>query len=83
MSSTLRPTQMIQLQSFWNLIQTTDEEVQKELYILLQHKYDGRETSNENESPSFLQMLGILKGEGNAETDRLMLNEYLEEKYGI
>ena len=36
---------------------------------------------DKREAPSFLQMQGILKGEGNAETDRLMMDEYLQEKY--
>ena len=83
MATTLRPTQLVQLQSFWNLIQTTDEDVQKELYVLLQRKYASGDTNKGDETPSFLQLLGVLKGEGDTETDRLMLNEYLEEKYGL
>ena len=35
------------------------------------------------ETPSFLQMQGILKGEGNEATDRQMLDEYLQEKYNV
>ena len=61
MTTTLRPTQMVQLHSFWNLIQTTDEDVQKELYVMLQHKYS---KPHEDVAPSFLQMEGILKGTG-------------------
>lgn len=78
---------MVQLQSFWNLIQTTDEGVQRELYVLLQRKY-ARSFSNsdvqlDSQAPSFLQMKGILKGDGNEETDRQMLDDYLQEKYGV
>ena len=83
METTLRNIQKIQLQSFWNLIQTTDEGVQKELYVLLQRKYGQAESIKETESPSFLQMQGILNGVGNEETDRQMLDEYLKEKYGL
>ena len=32
-------------------------------------------------APSFLQMKGILKGKGSVETDRQMLDDYLQEKY--
>ena len=78
---------MVQLQSFWNLIQTTDEGVQKELYVLLQRKYakffSSADTQSEAQTPSFFQMKGILKGVGNEESDQLMLNDYLEEKYGV
>ena len=83
MATVLRPLQMIQLQSFWNLIQTTDEGVQKELYSLLQRKYAERNEDVQSEKPSFLQMQGILKGYGNQDTDRKMLDEYLSEKYGV
>ena len=83
MATALRPNQLVQLQSFWNLIQTTDEGVQKELYVLLQRKYGQAESIKETESPSFLQMQGILNGVGNEETDRQMLDEYLMEKYGL
>ena len=79
----LRPTQMVQLQSFWNLLQTTDEGVQKELYVLLQRKYEESYLNDQNKVPSFLQMRGILKGNGNQDTDRQMLDEYLQEKYSV
>ena len=83
MAATLRPAQIVQLQSFWNLLQTTDEGVQKELYVLLQRKYAEHSRSDQSTVPSFLQMQGILKGNGNVETDRKMLDEYLQEKYDI
>ena len=78
---------MVQLQSFWNLIQTTDEGVQKELYILFQRKYADVQSMTDAlsdvQAPSFLQMKGILKGKGSEETDRQMLDDYLQEKYGV
>lgn len=78
---------MVQLQSFWNLIQSTDEGVQKELYVLLQRKYaksfSSAGTQPDVQEPSFLQMKGILKGKGNEETDRQMLDDYLQEKYDV
>ena len=73
---------MVQLQSFWNLIQTTDEGVQKELYVLMQRKFAKTETAT-TKAPSFLDMQGILKGNGNPVTDRQLLDEYLQEKYGV
>ena len=73
---------MVQLQSFWNLIQTTDEGVQKELYVLMQRKFAKTETAT-TEAPSFLDMQGILKGNGNQVDDRQLLEEYLLEKYGV
>ena len=82
MATTLRPNQMVQLQSFWNLIQTTDEGVQKELYVLMQRKFAKTETAT-TEAPSFLDMQGILKGNGNQVDDRQLLEEYLLEKYGV
>ena len=82
MDSALRPTQMIQLQSFWNLIQTVDEGVQKELLELLQKKYSIIPTATYKESSSFLQMEGIL-GKGSSEKDQQMLNDYLSEKYKL
>lgn len=46
---------------------------------MLQRKYDKESMDDKRETPSFLQMQGILKGEGNAETDRLMMDEYEQE----
>ena len=84
MTTALRPAQMVQLQSFWNLIQSTDEGVQKGLYVLLQRKYaevhSMTDAHSNAQAPSFLQMKGILKGKGSEETDRQMLDGYLQEK---
>ena len=82
MATALRPNQIVQLQSFWNLIQTTDEGVQKELYVLMQRKFEKTETAT-TEAPSFLDMQGILKGCGSHVADRQLLDEYLQEKYDI
>jgi len=82
MATMLRPRQKLQLQSFWNLIQDSDEGVQKELYVLLQHKYADNHQEHSLSEPSFLEMQGILKGDGNGETDRKMIDDYLFEKYG-
>lgn len=82
MNISLRPTQIIQLQSFWNLIQTADEGVQKELFELLQQKYSTIPAATHKEHPSFLQMEGIL-GKGSSEKDKQMLNDYLSEKYKL
>ncbi|MBQ9667019.1 MAG: hypothetical protein IJV33_11210 [Bacteroidaceae bacterium] len=84
MATALRSRQMIQLQSFWNLIQTTDEDVQRELYVLLEHKYQPKKPAQDGDmSHSFLQMKGILKGDGTAEDDRRVMDDYLAAKYGV
>jgi hypothetical protein len=49
--------------------------------VLLPSPYSADELRQE--TPSFLQMQGILKGEGNEATDRQMLDEYLQEKYNV
>ena len=49
--------------------------------VLLPSPYSADELKQE--TPSFLQMQGILNGEGNEATDRQMLDEYLQEKYNV
>ena len=83
MMTTLGQNQNVQVQSFWNLIQNSDEKVQKELYILLQNKYEGKHLDNKEESTPFLKLQGVLKGKGSQETDRVMLDEFMKEKYGV
>ena len=83
MMTTLRQNQNVQVQSFWNLIQNSAEKVQKALYILLQHKYEGKHLDDKGESTPFLQLRGVLKGNGSQETDSVMLDEYLKEKYDV
>lgn len=72
-----------QIDSFWNLIQSSDETVQSGLYALLNAKFGGNRKQSKKEKTTFLKMKGILKSEGNQETDRQLLNEYLEEKYKV
>ncbi|MBR6202963.1 MAG: hypothetical protein IKQ62_08160 [Bacteroidaceae bacterium] len=83
MATRLRPSQQVQLHSFWNLLQTTDEKVQRELYVLLYRKYANKKEGGKTQAPTFLQMQGVLKGQGDEQTDRQMLDEYLQEKYGV
>lgn len=72
----------MQVQSFWNLIQTSDEGVQRELYVLMQQKYAKDSDKFVNAAPTFLELKGILKGGGDSATDKEMLEGYLKEKYG-
>ena len=65
------------------LFRKVPESIQKELYVLLKKKYSRTEKLVQGEMPSFLQMKGILKGEGNEETDGNMLDEYFLEKYNV
>ena len=83
MATRLGPSQQVQLHSFWNLLQTTDEKVQRELYVLLYRKYANKKEGGETQAPTFLQMQGVLKGQGDEQTDCQMLDEYLQEKYGV
>lgn len=77
MKATFRTQQ--QIESFWNLIQLSDESIQKGLYVLLENKY-GKEHGRKKEN-SFLKLKGVLKTKGSQETDKKILDEYLEEKY--
>ena len=76
------PVQMMQVQSFWNLLQASGESVQKEVYFLLQRKYGSGPQPVHTDIPSFLQMKGILSVPGDSDTDKQMINEYLSDKYG-
>lgn len=79
MKATFRTQQ--QIESFWNLIQLSDESIQKELYVLLDNKY-GKEHERKKEN-SFLNLKGVLKTKGSQKTDKKILDEYLEEKYKL
>jgi len=74
-----------QIESFWNLIQFSDERVQKTLYILLSNKYgdSNRKKSVRTQQPTFMKLRGILKSTGSEQTDKELIDEYLEEKYGV
>lgn len=80
--TTLPPQQMVQLQSFWNLIQSSDERVQHELYMMLDSKYRVNIGARRKKQP-FLGMKGILNSKGSSDTDKQMIDEYLDEKYGL
>jgi len=74
-----------QIESFWNLIQISDESVQRALYILLYNKYGdtNRKKSEQIKQPTFMKLRGILKSTGSEQTDKELIDEYLEEKYGV
>jgi len=74
-----------QIESFWNLIQISDESVQRALYILLSNKYgdSNRKKSVRTQQPTFMKLRGILKSTGSEQTDKELIDEYLEEKYGV
>lgn len=81
MATSLRTTQAMQVQSFWNLIQTSDEGVQRELYFLMKQKY-AKSDPLVATPPAFLKLKGILRGVGSEAMDKAMIDEYLQEKYG-
>ena len=83
MGAVLNPKRQMQLHSLWSLIQTTDEPIQKELFVMLGRKYSHNTATPETETLPFQQLKGILKSKGSIETDREMLNEYLQEKYSV
>ena len=70
-----------QIESFWNLIRFSDENIQKGLYVLLDSKY-GKKSASKKDT-SFLQLKGVLKTEGSQQTDKQLIDDYLKEKYGL
>lgn len=71
------PQQMLQIESFWNLINDSDEAVQLGVYSLLEKKYAHTLASVGSSSrprPSFRQMKGIL---APMEDTKHLRNEYL------
>ena len=82
MVTKLLPKQQRQLESFWELLLTSDVAVQKGVYMLLAHKYGGYEDSAETSVYPFLKMQGRLKVHGDEATDKVILQEHLQEKYG-
>ena len=83
MTTTLLPEKQKQLNAFWNLILASDSEVQEGLFALLAHKYQKQGPVTKAKAMPFLQMRGRLKSHGDANTDRQILEEYLQEKYSI
>ena len=82
MATASRLSQVQQIQSFWNLIQASDEGVQKGLLRLLNTKFASVKDSARTERSCFFGLKGALKSKGDAETDQKMLEGYLVEKYG-
>jgi hypothetical protein len=80
MASTLQLNQQQQIQSFWNLIQASDEDVQRGLLHLLNTKYASQKMHRQERS-SFFGLKGILKSKGNTDTDKKLIDDYLKEKY--
>lgn len=77
------PQQMLQIESFWNLINDSDEAVQLGVYSLLEKKYAHAHAgagASTRPRPSFRQMKGILQP--IADTNDLR-DEYLNSKYGL
>ena len=82
MATTLQPRQQRQLESFWNLVSASDVDVQRELFVLLSRKYASHNVEKSSVLP-LLQMKGRLKAYGDTLTDKQILREHLEEKYGV
>jgi hypothetical protein len=83
METNLLPKQKRQLESFWELIMTSDVVVQQGLYMMLDRIYGSREESRTSSSLPLLQMQGRLKVHGDESTDRQILQEHLQEKYRV
>lgn len=83
MSTVLQTNLQLQIQSFWNLIQASDESVQRGLLRLLISKYASRKEMHREERSSFFSLKGALKSKGDADTDQKMIDDYLKEKYDL
>ena len=83
MATALQTKQKMQIQSFWNLIQASDESVQKELLRLLHSKYASLEELHQQERSSFFGLKGALRSKGDAVTDKKLIDDYLKEKYDL
>jgi len=81
MDAVLKSNQRSQLQSFWNLIQASDESVQKGLLRLLHTKYPSEKVTVRPARNSFFALKGILKSKGDTSKDQQLLDEYLKDKY--
>jgi hypothetical protein len=83
MSTLLRTNQALQIRSFWNLIQASDENVQRELQRLLNTKYASLREKQSSERSSFFSLKGTLASKGSEAKDKRLLDQYLEEKYDL
>jgi hypothetical protein len=83
METTLLSSQQLQIQSFWNLIQASDDIVQRELLRLLNSKYASLNEKRQQERSSFFSLKGALKSKGDVNTDKKMIDDYLKDKYNL
>ena len=83
MDTVLQSNQQLQIQSFWNLIQASDENVQRGLLRLLSSKYASLKEIHRQERSSFFSLKGALKSRGDVATDKTMIDDYLKEKYDL
>lgn len=83
MATTLQLNQQLQIQSFWNLIQASDESVQRGLFRLLNSKYATLKKIHGQERSLFFSLKGALKSKGDSATDKKMIDDYLKEKYDL
>ena len=83
MATILQTSQQIQIESFWNLIQASDENVQRELLRLLNSKYASLQKLHKRENNSFFNLKGILRSQGDAVIDQKMIDDYLKDKYDL
>lgn len=67
MVTALGNNQTLQLQSFWDLIQASDESVQRELQELLDAKYSSEKTGAPRTKSVFFSLKGIVKSKGSTE----------------
>lgn len=79
-SSTQTSEQLLQIESFWNLINISDDAVQLGVYTLLSKKFSQKKTDESSPQISFRQMKGILEPIEDFENLR---DEYINNKYGI
>ena len=83
MATVIQTNQQQQIQSFWNLIQASDEIGQRGLRRLLTSKYASLRDTHRQERSSFFSLKGALKSKGDAATDKAMIDDYLKEKYDL
>lgn len=83
MDTTLLSNQQLQIQSFWNLIQASDDIVQRGLLRLLNSKYASLNEKRQLDRSSFFSLKGVLKSKGDVDTDKKMIDDYLKDKYDL
>ena len=83
MDTTLLSNQQLQIQSFWNLIQASDDIVQRGLLRLLNSKYASLNEKRQQDRSAFFSLKGVLKSKGDVDTDKKMIDDYLKDKYDL